>query len=159
MATRVPTPYKGRGRTTGAILRRGSRSYPPVRVQLRGELGGMDPLPARRAPRRLSRLPPRVNESGRIPARDAFGSGESGDPVVLTRRGPGRNDAVLLPVEATAVWQRHLAQQEAEREQRHPDGCWWPWPASRSGTASRVGVTFVDSAPWWEADTPPSPVA
>ncbi|MFI9847046.1 hypothetical protein ACIHFD_59225 [Nonomuraea sp. NPDC051941] len=59
-----------------------------------------------------------MNESERIPARDAFGRGESGDPVVLTRRGPGRNEALLLPVEATAVWQRHLAQQEAEREQR-----------------------------------------
>ncbi|MGP3965342.1 type II toxin-antitoxin system Phd/YefM family antitoxin [Nonomuraea sp. 3N208] len=41
-----------------------------------------------------------------------------GDPVVLTRRGPGRNEAVLLPVEAAAVWQRHLAVQEAERERR-----------------------------------------
>ncbi|MEV4013536.1 type II toxin-antitoxin system prevent-host-death family antitoxin [Nonomuraea angiospora] len=42
----------------------------------------------------------------------------SGDPVVLTRRGPGRNEAGLLPVEAAAVWRRHLAEQEAERERR-----------------------------------------
>ncbi|MEU4234343.1 type II toxin-antitoxin system Phd/YefM family antitoxin [Nonomuraea sp. NPDC026600] len=41
-----------------------------------------------------------------------------GEPVALTRRGPGRKEAVLLPVEAAAVWQRHLAEQEAERE-RH----------------------------------------
>ncbi|MEQ4721257.1 type II toxin-antitoxin system prevent-host-death family antitoxin [Nonomuraea sp. B19D2] len=41
-----------------------------------------------------------------------------GEPVTLTRRGPGRNEAVLLPVEAAAVWQRHLAEQEAERQRR-----------------------------------------
>ncbi|MEO3892165.1 type II toxin-antitoxin system prevent-host-death family antitoxin [Nonomuraea sp. B5E05] len=41
-----------------------------------------------------------------------------GEPVTLTRRGPGRKQAVLLPVEAAAVWQRHLAEQEAERQRR-----------------------------------------
>ncbi|MEU4222649.1 hypothetical protein AB0F17_00025 [Nonomuraea sp. NPDC026600] len=32
------------------------------------------------------------------------------------RRGPGRKEAVLLPVEAAAVWQQHLAEQQADRE-------------------------------------------
>ncbi|MFI7705496.1 type II toxin-antitoxin system Phd/YefM family antitoxin [Nonomuraea sp. NPDC049480] len=45
----------------------------------------------------------------------------SGEPVTLTRRGPGRNEAVLLPVEAAAVWQRHLAEQEAERQRREQE--------------------------------------
>jgi hypothetical protein len=41
-----------------------------------------------------------------------------GEPVTLTRRGPGRKQAVLLPIEAAAVWQRHLAEQEAAQQAR-----------------------------------------
>ncbi|WP_171075121.1 type II toxin-antitoxin system Phd/YefM family antitoxin [Nonomuraea basaltis] len=41
-----------------------------------------------------------------------------GEPTVLTRRGPGRKQAVLLPIEAAAVWQRHLAEQEAAQQRR-----------------------------------------
>ncbi|WP_169750283.1 type II toxin-antitoxin system Phd/YefM family antitoxin [Streptosporangium amethystogenes] len=42
----------------------------------------------------------------------------AGEPVVLRRRGPQRNAAALLPIEAVEVWQAHLAAQEAELRRR-----------------------------------------
>ncbi|MDP4511505.1 hypothetical protein [Nonomuraea turcica] len=65
---------------------------------------------------RLNRCP----GGGRIPAAPArarlaelIEQDGGGEPVTLTRRGPGRKQAVLLPVEAAAVRQRHLAEQKA----------------------------------------------
>ncbi|MEV6868424.1 hypothetical protein AB0M44_46525 [Streptosporangium subroseum] len=42
----------------------------------------------------------------------------AGQTVVLLRRGPYRNAAALLPIEAVAVWQAHLAAKDVERERR-----------------------------------------
>ncbi|MDP9850305.1 prevent-host-death family protein [Streptosporangium lutulentum] len=42
----------------------------------------------------------------------------TGQPVVLRRRGPYRNAAALLPIQAVVVWQVHLAARDAERERR-----------------------------------------
>ncbi|WP_157254838.1 type II toxin-antitoxin system Phd/YefM family antitoxin [Nonomuraea typhae] len=45
----------------------------------------------------------------------------NGTPVALTRRGPGRQEAVLLPIEAAEVWRRHLAEQQAHRAEREQE--------------------------------------